>query len=170
MAQPMGELHDWKAGDGEPVPGKTFPNVSIVTRDYTKIADMYTTLGPKVAQPGGYGAKGIKGDLSEVYEELKESYLVGEKDSRRAMDDARQVAEVILRISPESDGEVSTMLFKSLEKRTAEAELTWWRRSARFATTSRSHLSSPGDRSPHRTGRPSRAPDAYCPWTSTSRR
>ena len=100
MAQPMGELRDWRSGEAEPIPGKTFPNVKVVERDYTKIADMSVTLGPKVAQPDGYGAKGIKGDLTEVCEELKESYLVGEKNGLPSLEDARQVAEVILRISP----------------------------------------------------------------------
>jgi len=116
MAQPMGELRDWKSGDVEPVAGRTFPKVHVVERDYTKILDKYTTFGPNVCKPGGYGAKGIKGDLTEVYEELKASYLVGEKDGRPSLEDARQVSEVILRISPESDGEVSHMIFKNLEK------------------------------------------------------
>jgi nitrate reductase alpha subunit len=118
MAQPMGELREWRKGEVEAIPGKTFPNVKVVMRDYTKIADMYTTLGPRVAQPDGYGAKGIRTNLHEVCEELKESYLVGEKNGLPAMDDARQVAEIILRISPESDGEVSTHLFKELERQT----------------------------------------------------
>ena len=34
------------------------------------------------------------------------------------MEDARQVAEIILRISPESDGEISHRLFKDLEEQT----------------------------------------------------
>lgn len=118
MAQPMGELVDWYAGDGEPVPGKTFPNVKVVRRDYTKVLDRYTTLGPKVVEPGGYGAKGIQTDLREVVEELKESYLVGEKDGLPSLEDARQVAEVILRLSPEADGELSYHIFKGLEERT----------------------------------------------------
>lgn len=166
MAQPMGELHDWKSGDGEPVPGKTFPNVRVVTRDYTKVADMYTTLGPKVVQPGGYGAKGINGDLSEVYEELKESYLVGEKNGRPAMDDARQVAEVILRISPESDGEVSTKLFKSLEKQTGLklAHLVAPEREVRhhfpdLISQPRRSITSPHWSAIESAGR------TYCPWT-----
>ena len=117
MAQPMGELRDWKTGDVEPVAGKTFPKVHVVERDYTKILDKYTTFGPNVCKPDGYGAKGIRGDLSRVYEELKESYLVGEKDGRPSLEDARQVCEVILRISPESDGEVSWEIFKKLEER-----------------------------------------------------
>ncbi len=118
LAQPMGEMRDWKSGDVEPVAGKTFPKVKIVKRDYTKVLDMYTTLGPRVCQPNGYGAKGINMDLSEEYEQLKESYLVGEKDGRPSLEDARQVAEVILRISPESDGEVSHKLFEGLSEKT----------------------------------------------------
>ena len=117
MAQPMGELRDWKTGDVDVIPGKTFPNVKIVERDYTKILDKYTTFGPNVCKPEGYGCKGIKGDLTEVYEQLKGSYLVGEKDGRPSLESAQQVCEVILRISPESDGEVSHMIFKNLEKR-----------------------------------------------------
>ncbi|MDT3680988.1 MAG: nitrate reductase subunit alpha [Truepera sp.] len=118
LAQPLGELVDWWATGETPVPGKTFPNVSVVTRDYTKILDKYTTLGPAVSRPNGYGAKGIKTDLSEIVEELKESYLVGEKNGLPSMEDAKQVAEIILRISPESDGEVAYQIFRGLEKRT----------------------------------------------------
>jgi nitrate reductase alpha subunit len=118
MAQPMGTPKDWAAGETEPVPGKTFPNVSLVERDYTRIGEKYASLGPALERPGGYGAKGIKADMSDVVQQLKESYLVGQKDGRVSMEDARQVAEIILRISPESDGEVSYKLFEGLEKRT----------------------------------------------------
>ena len=121
LAQPMGELRDWWTGESEPVAGKTFPNVNVVTRDYTKIHDKYTTLGPAVTKPNGYGAKGIKTDLAEVYEQLKESYLVGEKDGRPSLETAQKVCEVILRISPESDGELSYQIFKKLEERTGRA-------------------------------------------------
>lgn len=115
LAQPFGELRDWKVGDSEPVPGKTFPNVNVIKRDYTKIRDMYTTLGENVAK--SFGAKGIKCPLPEQYEQLKESYLVGEKDGRPSLENAKQVCEVILRLSPESDGEVAYQLFKALEER-----------------------------------------------------
>jgi len=118
LAQPGGEIRDWKKGEVALIPGKTAPTVHVVTRDYTKVHDMYTTLGPRVCEPDGYGAKGIQTSLADVYEQLKESWLVGEKDGRPAMDDARQVAEIILRISPESDGEVSHKLFGVLEEQT----------------------------------------------------
>ena len=117
MAQPLGEIKDWRSGECEVIPGKTFPNVNVVERDFTKIHDMMTTLGPLGNQPEGYGAKGINFDLSEVYEELKTNRQVGEKLGRPDMTSAKQVAEVILRISPESDGEVSFQIFSELEKR-----------------------------------------------------
>ncbi|MBK5933649.1 nitrate reductase alpha subunit [Rhodovulum imhoffii] len=118
LAQPMGELKDWWKGEVEPVPGKTFPNVKVIERDYTQIHEKYTTLGPEVTKPNGYGAKGIKSDLAEVYEQLKDSYLVGEKSGKPSLHNARQVCETILRMSPESDGELSYQIFKKLEKRT----------------------------------------------------
>ncbi len=118
LAQPFGELKDWWTGETEPVAGKSFPNVKIVKRDYTKIHEMYTSLGDVVTGESGFGAKGIRGSLAEQYEEMKESYLVGEApNGKPSLERAEKVCEVILRISPESDGEVSYMLFKNLEKR-----------------------------------------------------
>ncbi len=166
MAQPMGELRDWKTGDVDVIPGKTFPNVKIVQRDYTKILDKYTTFGPNVCKPEGYGCKGIKGDLTEVYEQLKESYLVGEKNGRPSLENAEQVCEVILRISPESDGEVSHMIFKNLEKRCGvplahlvEGDREIHHHYPELQSQPRRSLTSPhwsAIESPGRT---------YCPWT-----
>lgn len=118
LAQPFGEVRDWKRGDVDLIPGKTAPKFRVVKRDYTKILDKYTTLGPRVCEPEGYGTKGIDGCLKEEYEALKKNYLVGEKNGRPAMETAQQVAEIILRLSPESDGEVSHKLFQVLERQT----------------------------------------------------
>ena len=123
LAQPMGEIRDWKKGECELIPGVTAPKCKIVTRDYTKVYERFTTLGPNITKPKGFGCKGINTDLAEVYEQLKESWLVGEKFGRPSMEKAQNVAEIILRISPESDGEVSLKLFKELEEQTG-LELT----------------------------------------------
>ena len=166
MAQPMGELRDWKTGDVEPVAGKSFPNVKIVRRDYTKILERYETFGPKVTQPNGYGAKGILTDLKEEYEELKENDLVGEKHGRPSLEEAKQVAEVILRISPESDGELSHKIFSSLEKQCGVplAHLVEGEREIRHRYTDlisqpRRSLTSPHWSAVESPGR------TYCPWT-----
>ena len=49
IAQPYGEVKDWKKGEVEAVPGKTMPAMTIVERDYTQIYDKYVTLGPLVS-------------------------------------------------------------------------------------------------------------------------
>lgn len=166
MAQPMGELLDWKSGDVEPIAGKTFPNVKVVERDYTKIYDKYITFGPNVCNENGYGCKGINGNLTEVYEELKHNYQVGEINGRPSLEKAEQVAEVILRISPESDGAVSSMIFKGLEKRCGvplshlvEGEVDIHHSYEDLKSQPRRSLTSPhwsAIESPGRT---------YCPWT-----
>ena len=117
MAQPMGEIHDWYNGEVDAIAGKTFPTVKIVKRDFTKVYDKYVTFGPKVREPNGYGCKGILCDLAEEQDKLKTSYLVGEKDGMPSLEHAEQVCETILRISPESDGELSHKIFQGLEKR-----------------------------------------------------
>jgi nitrate reductase alpha subunit len=119
-----------------------------------------------VCQPEGYGAKGINTDLTEVCEQLKESYLVGEKNGRPSLEDARQVAEVILRISPESDGEMSHKLFETLEKQTG-LELTHLIEGEReishhypdLVSQPRRSLTSPHWSAIEGPGR------TYCPWT-----
>jgi len=124
LAQPMGEVEDWTDPDVDPVPGENFPNVEIVERDYTDIYRKYTTLGPEVCEPEGFGAKGIAADLEEQYDELREHRLVGENDEsgRPSLEDAEQVAQTILTLSPETNGEVSYELFERLE-RTCGVEL-----------------------------------------------
>ncbi|HEX7009922.1 MAG TPA: nitrate reductase subunit alpha [Phycisphaeraceae bacterium] len=166
LAQPLGEVRDWRKGEVEPIPGKTFPKVRVVRRDYTKIAEMYTTLGPRVCEEGGYGTKGINADLREEYEQLKRSHLVGEKHGRPSLERAEQVAEVILRISPESDGEVSYKFFKALEKQTglklahlAQEERAVHHGYPELQSQPRRSITSPhwsAIESPGRT---------YCPWT-----
>ncbi|HJL85427.1 MAG TPA: molybdopterin-dependent oxidoreductase, partial [Candidatus Marinimicrobia bacterium] len=57
LAQPMGEVRDWRNGDTEAVAGKTFPSIAIVERDYTNVYEKLVSLGPLVSQPKGYGSK-----------------------------------------------------------------------------------------------------------------
>ncbi|MFB6262751.1 MAG: nitrate reductase subunit alpha, partial [Bradymonadaceae bacterium] len=120
LAQPMGEGgRDWTKEGVEPVPGENFPHVEVVERDYTEIYDKFVSLGPEIAEEGGFGAKGIDTGLPEVYEELKhENHLVGTHQGRPSMVDAEEVAEIILKISPETNGEVSYKLFEELEDQT----------------------------------------------------
>ena len=92
--------------------------------------------------------------------------LVGEKNGLPSMVDARQVCEVILRISPESDGELSHQLFKNLEKRTGLqlAHLVDPEREVRhhypdLISQPRRSITSPHWSAIESAGR------TYCPWT-----
>ena len=46
LAQPFGEVRDWKHGECEPVPGKTMPRLVPVERDYTAVYRKWRSLGP----------------------------------------------------------------------------------------------------------------------------
>jgi nitrate reductase alpha subunit len=46
LAQPFGEVRDWKRGECEPVPGKTMPKLVPVERDYTAVHRKWRALGP----------------------------------------------------------------------------------------------------------------------------
>ncbi len=115
IAQPEGDIIDWKYGDSEPVPGKNMPVLTIVERDYTKIYDMYIRLGPKVKKR--FGAKGIFFPLDDLYEKLKEDPLIGEVDGYPSLETPVAVAETILKLASEVNGEVSYKAWEALESR-----------------------------------------------------
>ena len=52
VAQPFGEVKDWRAGECEPLPGKTMPKLLVVERDYPAVAAKHGALGPLVEQLG----------------------------------------------------------------------------------------------------------------------
>ena len=52
ITQPRGEVADWRAGECEPVPGRTMPNLTVVERDYGAVAD---AVGG--ARPAGRAAR-----------------------------------------------------------------------------------------------------------------
>jgi nitrate reductase alpha subunit len=58
VAQPMGTVRDWRAGECEPVPGATMPRPVVVERDYPAVAARMNALGPLV-ETVGTGVKGI---------------------------------------------------------------------------------------------------------------
>ena len=88
MAQPMGELQGLAERRCRADSRQDIPQCPCRRARLHQDCRKYTTLGPRVCAPEGYGAKGIKADLTNVYEQLKESYLVGEKDGRPSLEDA----------------------------------------------------------------------------------
>ena len=52
IAQPLGEVRDWRAGECEPVPGRTMPKLLVVERDYPHVAERWAALGPLLEELG----------------------------------------------------------------------------------------------------------------------
>jgi nitrate reductase / nitrite oxidoreductase, alpha subunit len=119
IAQP--EVKDWRKGECAPIPGRTMPSLSVVTRDYPNTFKMMTALGPLTAKVGA-GSKGIMWQAPEEVEALKAALgtvsEAGITQGLPAMVTEKQVAETILMLAPETNGETAVKAWATLEKRT----------------------------------------------------
>ncbi|MFZ0134403.1 MAG: nitrate reductase subunit alpha [Desulfobacterales bacterium] len=119
IAQP--DVRDWRKGETEPVPGKTLPNLTVVTRDFANTYKMMTALGPLAAKVG-VGSKGVTWKAEEEVEALKESLGTvaesGVSCGMPSMRTAKQAAEVILMLAPETNGATAAKSWAGLERRT----------------------------------------------------
>jgi nitrate reductase / nitrite oxidoreductase, alpha subunit len=110
---------DWRAGECEPVPGRTMPKLAAVERDYAAVHAHMTALGPLVER-AGIGAKGIAWKPAQEVEEL------GHRNGRVRQGPARgrpslardvDVCEAILALSGTTNGRLATESFRVLEER-----------------------------------------------------
>jgi nitrate reductase alpha subunit len=119
IAQPA--VKDWRKGETEPVPGKTMPALTVVNRDYANTFKMMTALGPLAAEPG-IGSKGISWSAKEEYAALKEILGTvtepGISQGMPSLATAKQMAETILTLAPETNGDVAVKSWQGVEKRT----------------------------------------------------
>jgi nitrate reductase alpha subunit len=120
IAQPFGEVRDWRAGECEPVPGKTMPKLLVIERDYPAVAAKWGALGPLVETLG----QQIKGASWRADEEVRElgarAGLVrgGPVDGRPSLERVEDACDAILALSGTCNGRLSTEGFRSLEERT----------------------------------------------------
>jgi nitrate reductase alpha subunit len=114
LAQPLGEVRDWKAGACEPVPGRTMPKLVVVERDYAAVLDKWLALGPLVEELGA-STKGIGWKPLEEVEELRRRN--GDRGGRPSL--ARDVdwCEAILALSGVTNGRLAREGFRALEER-----------------------------------------------------
>ncbi|MBI9116105.1 nitrate reductase subunit alpha [Sanguibacter suaedae] len=126
MATPHGRVRDWKAGECEPVPGKTMPRLVVVERDYTAVAAKLATLGP-LADSLGLTTKGVTFDVGKEIDYLARKNGVarvgpGEPgavaDGRPLLSRDVHVCEAILALSGTTNGRLAVQGFHTLEKRT----------------------------------------------------
>ncbi|HJV65732.1 MAG TPA: nitrate reductase subunit alpha [Geomonas sp.] len=114
IAQPA--VCDWKLGECEPVPGKTMPDLAIVERDYPGLYRRYLSLGPKM---GHLSAHGVSYDADDVHESLRAKMPTISWGEERYVDlsDERVVADVILSMAPETNGELAHRAYQNLGRR-----------------------------------------------------
>jgi nitrate reductase alpha subunit len=119
IAQPA--VQDWRKGETEPIPGQTMPALTVVTRDYGSTYRKMTALGPLAKEPG-VGSKGIVWPAGEEYEALKTILGTvtepGITQGMPSLSTARQAAETILALAPETNGDVAVRSWKSVEQKT----------------------------------------------------
>jgi len=114
LAQPR--IEDWRAGQCEPIPGKTMPNLVVVERDYTNLWNRFVSLGPAVREQG-IGAHGISWPVEDAYDELARHRPAPKWNGTTypSLEDAVEAANVILRLAPETNGEMAYRAFKAEE-------------------------------------------------------
>ncbi len=123
VAQPLGHVADWKAEGRAPTPGRDFPKLITVERDYTAVADKMTALGPLVEQLGS-AVKGASWKPLEEVEYLAHKHGVvdsGPATGRPRIERAEQACEVILALSGTTNGRIALEGFRSMEERTGLA-------------------------------------------------
>lgn len=132
------EVLDWRKGQCDPVPGRTMPAMTVVTRDFPNTCKMMTALGPLAADVG-VGSKGIMWPAKEETEALQKLLGTvaepGISQGRPSLETGKQVAETILMLAPETNGETAFKSWAALEKRTGLAlrHLSEARRGERFS-------------------------------------
>jgi nitrate reductase alpha subunit len=91
----------------------------VQTRDYPNMHKMMTSLGPLIEKMG-IGAKGVVWNAAEESAELKDRLGIietpGISEGRPALLKAKQVAEAILALAPETNGRVAVKSWASVEK------------------------------------------------------
>jgi nitrate reductase / nitrite oxidoreductase, alpha subunit len=119
-AQPGGRVRDWRAGEVEPVPGRTMPAFTIVERDYPAVADQLASLGPLVERLGlTTKAITVVPDVEVASLGAKNGVMLGGAgDGRPALDSDAKLAEAILALSGTTNGRLAVEGFRRLEERT----------------------------------------------------
>ncbi|HEX5466095.1 MAG TPA: nitrate reductase subunit alpha [Candidatus Limnocylindrales bacterium] len=120
LAQPDGVVRDWRAGEVEPIPGRTMPRLVVVERDYGAVADKWAALGPLV-ETLGTTTKGLTWKPLPEVEELGRRHgriRGGVADGRPSLARAEQVCDTILALSGTTNGHLAMETFRALEART----------------------------------------------------
>ncbi|SOJ52998.1 Nitrate reductase alpha subunit [Mycobacterium simulans] len=119
-AQPGGRVLDWKAGECEPIPGKTMPRLVVVERDYPAVGEKMAALGPMV-ETVGLTTKGVTTHPDAEVEYLRGvngAVVSGMAVGRPSLAKDTHAAEAILALSGTTNGRLAVEGFEALQRRT----------------------------------------------------
>ena len=120
LATPHGVVRDWKAGECEPVPGRTMPKLVVVERDYGAVAAKMAALGPLV-DTLGTTVKGVTWVPDQEVEYLRHkngTVRGGPAAGRPSLARDVDMCEAILALSGTTNGRLATLGFRQAEERT----------------------------------------------------
>jgi nitrate reductase alpha subunit len=116
LAQPLGEVRDWRAGECEQIPGRTMPKLIVVERDYGAVAERFGSLGPLV-EGAGLAWKGVGFDATKEVEHLRAANGVAD-NGRPSLATAAKACEAIMALSGATNGRLAVQGFETLARRT----------------------------------------------------
>ena len=119
-AQPGGRVLDWKAGECEPIPGKTMPQAGRSRARLPAVADKMAALGPMV-ETVGLTTKGVTTHPDAEVDYLRGAngaVVGGSRPAGRRWPRTPTPREAILALSGTTNGRLAVEGFKALERRT----------------------------------------------------
>jgi len=120
LAVPHGIVRDWRAEGRAPAPGRDFPKLVLVERDYPQVAAKMAALGP-LTERLGLTTKGVTFEPGRAVEYLKDkngTVRGGVADGRPRLDRDVHACEAILALSGTTNGQLAVEGFRALERRT----------------------------------------------------
>lgn len=128
------DVRDWFKGECEAIPGKTMPQLKVVTRDYANVYRQFISFGPQ-ARANGLGAHGTHYAIDDVYDAMLGTHptvcwkhegtgktcltLNGQEGCQRypSLKDDEDSANLILHLATVTNGELAYRSYKEMEAR-----------------------------------------------------
>ncbi|MCC5575362.1 nitrate reductase subunit alpha [Microtetraspora sp. AC03309] len=120
LATPHGRVRDWRETGETPVPGRTFPKIVTVERDYGAIAAKMAALGPLVDRLGAT-TKGLTFDVESEIDRLRRengTMRSGVAAGRPSLATDIAMCETILALSGTTNGHLAAQGYATLARRT----------------------------------------------------
>ena len=117
IAQP--DMKQWIKGEVDAIPGKTMPNLKVVSRDYKNVYNQYTSYGPLVRK-NGLGAHGTSYKITEEYDAYLKTHRTTTWDGNTypSLDRDVDVCDAILHFATVTNGELAYRSYKNMEVKT----------------------------------------------------